>query len=371
MRLGSDEPGARERAQRVGVEVVGVRVRGGHDVDEAEPRRVDHPLGHAHVRLVGAGVLAGQRVRQVRVEQQVAAVVGDQEAALAEPPEVERSRGGLHVGEERLTGEQRTEHAGHDAADGHRVHRRAARPRGRAADRRGLGRRPGRQPAGTRGAGRRCRDPRDRRATARAAAAGRARRRRAAAARPRRATGPVFAVDANGTRSGATPVSAADQRWTAKGAIAAHGEGTLDPATGTRAIGLRTAAAILSHADGGLAAYAAALLNWHRRHRYCSACGRRATSSRAGSTRLCPNCGAEHHPRTDPVVIMLVTDGDRLLLGRQATWPSGRYSRAGGVRRAGRGARGGGRARGARGGRRRSSAGRATSRRSRGRSRPR
>jgi NAD+ diphosphatase len=45
-----------------------------------------------------------------------------------------------------------------------------------------------------------------------------------------------------------------------------------------------------------------------------------------GLTRLCPNCGAEHHPRTDPVVIMLVTDGDRLLLGRQAVWPTGRYS---------------------------------------------
>ena len=41
---------------------------------------------------------------------------------------------------------------------------------------------------------------------------------------------------------------------------------------------------------------------------------------------MCPNCGAEHHPRTDPVVIMLVTDGDRLLLGRQAAWPTGRYS---------------------------------------------
>ena len=46
----------------------------------------------------------------------------------------------------------------------------------------------------------------------------------------------------------------------------------------------------------------------------------------AGLTRHCPDCGAEHHPRTDPVVIMLVTDGDRLMLGRQASWPSGRYS---------------------------------------------
>ena len=43
-------------------------------------------------------------------------------------------------------------------------------------------------------------------------------------------------------------------------------------------------------------------------------------------TRRCAACGAQHHPRTDPVVIMLVTDGDRLLLGRQRPWPPGRYS---------------------------------------------
>jgi NAD+ diphosphatase len=89
---------------------------------------------------------------------------------------------------------------------------------------------------------------------------------------------------------------------------------------------VRQAAAVLSREEGGLVAYAAALLNWHRRHRFCSACGRPSDVVEAGLTRLCPNCGAEHHPRTDPVVIMLVTDGDRLLLGRQASWPSGRYS---------------------------------------------
>jgi NAD+ diphosphatase len=46
----------------------------------------------------------------------------------------------------------------------------------------------------------------------------------------------------------------------------------------------------------------------------------------AGFVRACPNCGAQHHPRTDPVVIMLVLDGDRVLLGRQPSWPAGRYS---------------------------------------------
>jgi NAD+ diphosphatase len=138
------------------------------------------------------------------------------------------------------------------------------------------------------------------------------------------ATGPVFAVDANGDSAG--PVSAADQRWTARGAIAAQGEGPPDPVTGTRPLGLRAAAAVLRHADAGLAAHAAALVNWHRRHRHCSVCGARTAVAEGGIVRRCPSCGTDHHPRTDPVVIMLVTDGDRVLLGRQPTWPPGRYS---------------------------------------------
>jgi NAD+ diphosphatase len=90
--------------------------------------------------------------------------------------------------------------------------------------------------------------------------------------------------------------------------------------------GLRDAASRLPQAEGGLAAYAAALLNWHRRHPFCSVCGHATEADWAGFVRRCPNCGAEHHPRTDPVVIMLVVDGDRVLLGRQPTWPPGRYS---------------------------------------------
>jgi NAD+ diphosphatase len=90
--------------------------------------------------------------------------------------------------------------------------------------------------------------------------------------------------------------------------------------------GLRDAAARLPQAEGGLAAYAAALLNWHRRHPFCSVCGHATRPDWAGFVRRCPNCGAEHHPRTDPVVIMLVVDGDRVLLGRQPTWPPRRYS---------------------------------------------
>jgi NAD+ diphosphatase len=55
----------------------------------------------------------------------------------------------------------------------------------------------------------------------------------------------------------------------------------------------------------------------------------------AGHVRLCPACGAQHHPRTDPVVIMLVVDGDRVLLGRQPSWPPGRYSALAGFVEAG------------------------------------
>jgi NAD+ diphosphatase len=91
-------------------------------------------------------------------------------------------------------------------------------------------------------------------------------------------------------------------------------------------VGLREVAAELAQDEGGLLAYAAALLNWHRRHGFCSVCGTASEVREAGLLRVCPACGAEHHPRTDPVVIMLVVDGDRVLLGRQPSWPPGRYS---------------------------------------------
>jgi NAD+ diphosphatase len=90
--------------------------------------------------------------------------------------------------------------------------------------------------------------------------------------------------------------------------------------------GLRDLAGVVSQAEGGLLAHAVALLNWHRRHRFCANCGAPTQAREAGHIRSCPACGAEHHPRTDPVVIMLVSDGDRAMLGRQRQWPAGRYS---------------------------------------------
>jgi NAD+ diphosphatase len=94
-----------------------------------------------------------------------------------------------------------------------------------------------------------------------------------------------------------------------------------------RLTGLREAAPLLSDADAGLLAHAQQLLHWRRTHRFCGTCGEPTAPREAGHLRTCPN-GHQIHPRTDPVVIMLVVDpeGDRVLLGRQPTWPPGRYS---------------------------------------------
>jgi NAD+ diphosphatase len=91
--------------------------------------------------------------------------------------------------------------------------------------------------------------------------------------------------------------------------------------------GLREAASELPEEEAALAAYAASLLGWHRRHRFCANCGHATEPRDAGHERFCPACETHHFPRTDPVVIVRVTDGDgRLLLGRQRRWPEGRFS---------------------------------------------
>ncbi|NLU67268.1 NAD(+) diphosphatase [Streptomyces sp. HNM0574] len=94
-----------------------------------------------------------------------------------------------------------------------------------------------------------------------------------------------------------------------------------------RAAGLREAGVLLSERDAELMTHAIGLENWQRTHRFCSRCGERTNIAAAGHIRRCSACGAEHYPRTDPAVIMLVTDEqDRALLGRQVHWPEGRFS---------------------------------------------
>ena len=71
---------------------------------------------------------------------------------------------------------------------------------------------------------------------------------------------------------------------------------------------------------------AKAIANWHARHRFCANCGEPTLVAAAGWRRECPACHAQHFPRTDPVVIMLVVDGERCLLGRQPRFPKAMYS---------------------------------------------
>jgi NAD+ diphosphatase len=89
--------------------------------------------------------------------------------------------------------------------------------------------------------------------------------------------------------------------------------------------GLRDLAVSLPGEQLGTVAYATGLANWARATRFCGICGTATQAREGGHVRVCAN-GHQHHPRTDPVVIMLVTDGDRCLLGRQSAWPAGRYS---------------------------------------------
>lgn len=98
-----------------------------------------------------------------------------------------------------------------------------------------------------------------------------------------------------------------------------------DPA-GLTFANLRDIMAQLSPQDAELAATARAILNWHDSHRFCSACGHPSDMANGGWQRLCPACATSHFPRTDPVVIMLVLHGDRLLLGRSPVWREKLYS---------------------------------------------
>jgi NAD+ diphosphatase len=90
---------------------------------------------------------------------------------------------------------------------------------------------------------------------------------------------------------------------------------------------LREVGALLDDTQAGLLTTAVALANWHGTHPRCSQCGEPTTPTAGGWSRTCPACGAEHYPRTDPAVIMaVVDDAGRILLGHQATWPERRFS---------------------------------------------
>ena len=132
--------------------------------------------------------------------------------------------------------------------------------------------------------------------------------------------GPVFAADL----SGWTPpdlddatlntfLDPSEQRHPAMGGDAVFAE-------------LRAIMTRLTPRDAELAATAKAILGWHLSHRFCARCGAESVMAMAGWQRDCAACGGHHFPRTDPVVIMLITHGNAVLLGRSPGWPEGMYS---------------------------------------------
>ena len=103
--------------------------------------------------------------------------------------------------------------------------------------------------------------------------------------------------------------------------------GALPRRLGATPQGLREVGSLLSDRDAGLLVHAVGILNWHAAHTHCPRCGAPTEPVRGGSVRRCTADGSQHFPRTDPAVIVLITDGaDRAVLGRQAVWPPRRYS---------------------------------------------
>ena len=78
--------------------------------------------------------------------------------------------------------------------------------------------------------------------------------------------------------------------------------------------------------DAAIYGAARSLVHWHAGHHFCGRCGASTAVARAGWGRRCPQCAAEHFPRTDPVVIMLAEYAGRALVGRQPRFPARRYS---------------------------------------------
>ena len=105
-------------------------------------------------------------------------------------------------------------------------------------------------------------------------------------------------------------------------AVAVDGE----PELGGVFTEMRPAAFVLPARDIAIAGQGKSLLDWHKRHGFCPNCGSKTDVSEAGYKRVCPNCGAEHFPRTDPVVIMLPLFEDMCLIGRNARFVGGLYS---------------------------------------------
>ena len=111
-------------------------------------------------------------------------------------------------------------------------------------------------------------------------------------------------------------------------AVAVAGETPPPLASGAELHDLRLIAGELSEDEAGLLAYARAMVHWREHNRYCGRCSLPMAAVQGGHVMQCsnPTCAHQQFPRLDPAVIVLVTDGERALLGRQPAWPPGRYS---------------------------------------------
>lgn len=96
----------------------------------------------------------------------------------------------------------------------------------------------------------------------------------------------------------------------------------------TKFIDLRSLAlqGALPEGELGVLAQARSLLFWHERHGFCANCGAATMMTEGGYRRHCGACGADHFPRTDPVVIIVVIRNNRCLLGRGTNFADGVYS---------------------------------------------
>jgi NAD+ diphosphatase len=128
-----------------------------------------------------------------------------------------------------------------------------------------------------------------------------------------------------------TPDGSGDFRWAFLGlmagrAVFAFDLGAADPSvlpagTDGEFVDLRSVPGLLPPEQAAVLAHARALMHWRSRARFCGVCGTECLPASAGNVMHCPNCGAHHFPRTDPAVIMLVTDGARALLGHSHRFP--------------------------------------------------
>jgi NAD+ diphosphatase len=99
-------------------------------------------------------------------------------------------------------------------------------------------------------------------------------------------------------------------------------------ATAGEFLDLRETAPLLAARETALLAHARAMMHWHQTHRYCGSCGSPTRVVEAGHSRVCTDerCARSAYPRTDPAIIVAVSRGERLLLGRKPDWPVGRFS---------------------------------------------